>query len=68
MDLGLGDKVAVVLASSSGLGFASARSLLEEGARVALSGRGSRPCSSCTKQLRFGAFSSLCLASARSTR
>jgi len=39
MDLGLADKVAVVLASSSGLGLASARALLREGACVALSGR-----------------------------
>ena len=39
MDLGLTDKVAVVLASSSGLGLASARALLREGARVAISGR-----------------------------
>lgn len=39
MDLGLEDKAAVVLASTSGLGLASARSLLAEGARVAVSGR-----------------------------
>ncbi len=39
MDLGLTDKVAVVLASTSGLGLAVARSLLAEGARVAVSGR-----------------------------
>lgn len=39
MDLGLGGKVAVVLASSGGLGFAVARALAAEGARVALSGR-----------------------------
>lgn len=39
MDLELEDKVAVVLASTSGLGLAVARSLLAEGARVAVSGR-----------------------------
>jgi len=39
MDLGLRDKVAVVLASTSGLGLAVARALVEEGACVALSGR-----------------------------
>jgi 3-oxoacyl-[acyl-carrier protein] reductase len=39
MDLGLRDRVAVVLASSAGLGLAVARALLEEGARVAISGR-----------------------------
>ena len=39
MDFGLQDKAVVVLASTTGLGFAAARSLLEEGARVAISGR-----------------------------
>ena len=39
MDLGLEDKVAVVLASTDGLGLAAARALLAEGARVAISGR-----------------------------
>ena len=39
MDLGLSDKVAVVLASSDGLGFGAAAALVREGARVALSGR-----------------------------
>lgn len=39
MDLGLQGRNAVVLASTTGLGFASARSLLEEGARVTISGR-----------------------------
>jgi 3-oxoacyl-[acyl-carrier protein] reductase len=41
MDLGLDGKVAVVLASTSGLGLASAQALLREGARVAISGRDS---------------------------
>lgn len=39
MELGLGDKAAVVLASTAGLGLAVAEALLAEGARVALSGR-----------------------------
>lgn len=39
MDLGLKDKVAWVGGSSRGLGFAVARQLLAEGAKVALSGR-----------------------------
>ncbi len=39
MHLGLDDKIAVVLASSDGLGLAAARALHEEGARVAISGR-----------------------------
>ena len=39
MELGLSNRSAVVLASTSGLGLAVARALLEEGARVALSGR-----------------------------
>jgi len=39
MDLGLQGKAAVVLASSDGLGFAAARALVAEGARVAISGR-----------------------------
>lgn len=40
MDLHLTDKVAVITGSSRGLGFASARSLLAEGARVCISARG----------------------------
>ena len=39
MDLGLKDRVAVVLASTGGLGYATARALCGEGARVAISGR-----------------------------
>ncbi len=39
MDLGLKDRVAVVFGSTSGLGLAVARALLDEGARVAISGR-----------------------------
>ena len=40
MDLHLTDKVAVITGSSRGLGFASARALVEEGGRVCLSARG----------------------------
>ena len=39
MELGLTDRVAVVLASTDGLGLAAARALVSEGARVAISGR-----------------------------
>jgi NAD(P)-dependent dehydrogenase (short-subunit alcohol dehydrogenase family) len=39
MDLGLKDRVAVVTGGSSGIGLATARVLLEEGARVAICGR-----------------------------
>ena len=39
MDLGLKDKVAVIAGASKGLGFATARVLLEEGARVVISSR-----------------------------
>src|SRR3954462_9542973 len=38
MDLGLRGRVALVTASSKGLGFATARALVEEGARVAING------------------------------
>jgi 3-oxoacyl-[acyl-carrier protein] reductase len=40
MDLGLRDKVAIITGSSKGLGLASARVLVEEGARVTLCARG----------------------------
>lgn len=39
MDLGVKDKVVLVTAASKGLGYAVAESLLEEGARVAISSR-----------------------------
>ena len=40
MDLGLAGKVALVTAASRGLGFASAKALTEEGAKVAICARG----------------------------
>lgn len=40
MDLALRDKIALITGSSRGLGFASARALVEEGCRVCLSARG----------------------------
>lgn len=39
MDLGISDNTALVLASSSGLGKASATALAQEGANVVLNGR-----------------------------
>src|SRR4051812_39490593 len=40
MDFHLSDKVALISGSSRGLGFASARALIDEGARVVICGRG----------------------------
>ncbi|MHB8328580.1 MAG: SDR family NAD(P)-dependent oxidoreductase, partial [Acidimicrobiales bacterium] len=40
MDLGIGGRVAIVTASSRGLGRASAEALAAEGAKVVLSARG----------------------------
>jgi NAD(P)-dependent dehydrogenase (short-subunit alcohol dehydrogenase family) len=40
MDLELGDKVAVLTGASKGIGYASARALAREGARVAICARG----------------------------
>ncbi len=39
MDLGIANKLALVTGSTSGIGFAIARGLLEEGARVVINGR-----------------------------
>jgi 3-oxoacyl-[acyl-carrier protein] reductase len=43
MDLGLEDRVCVVTGSTSGIGLAAARMLVDEGARVVTSGRRSAP-------------------------
>jgi len=51
MDLGLSDKIAVVLASTAGLGRAVAESLLAEGAHVAISGRSSERLAIALEQL-----------------
>lgn len=51
MDLELTDKTAVVAASSSGLGYASARRLLKEGANVAICSRSSDRVKSAAERL-----------------
>ena len=43
MDLGLRDRVCVITGSTRGIGLATARMLVEEGARVVTSGRGDAP-------------------------
>ncbi len=55
MDLQLGDKVAVVTGGSRGLGFASARSLVAEGCRVAICARGSERLEQAAAALRASA-------------
>jgi 3-oxoacyl-[acyl-carrier protein] reductase len=52
MDLQLTDKIAIVTGSSRGLGLASARALVEEGARVALCARGAEPLARAAGELR----------------
>lgn len=55
MDLGLENRVAVVMASTSGLGYAVAESLLAEGAKVAISGRESARLHACLDSLASNA-------------
>ena len=51
MDLFLSNKVAVVTGSSRGLGFASARALVEEGCRVAICARGADALAAAAREL-----------------
>ncbi len=51
MDLGLKDKVAVVLAASKGMGKASAMALAEEGCNVAMCARGEEALESARKEI-----------------
>jgi NAD(P)-dependent dehydrogenase (short-subunit alcohol dehydrogenase family) len=51
VDLGLANSVAVVTGGSSGIGFATARLLLGEGARVAICGRNPQRLAAATSQL-----------------
>ncbi|RME32294.1 MAG: SDR family oxidoreductase [Thermoflexia bacterium] len=55
MDLGLQDKVALVTAASRGLGFAIARELAWEGARLAICARNAGPLEAAAAALRAGA-------------
>ena len=52
VDLQLNDRIALVTGSSRGLGFASARSLVAEGARVAICARGAERLSEAAEELR----------------
>ncbi len=52
MDLQLTDKTALVTGSSRGLGFASARALLDEGCRVAICARGRERLDAAASELR----------------
>ena len=52
MDLGLGQKVAVVTGGSRGLGFAAAQALVAEGAHVAICARGAEQLQRAVEQLR----------------
>src|SRR5665647_3698391 len=55
MDLGIDGKVAVVVAGSRGLGFATAQALAAEGARLVVSARGEDALASAASSLRaFG--------------
>ena len=55
MDLQLTDRIALVTGSSRGLGFASARALLDEGCKVALCARGSERLEAAAEALRHAA-------------
>jgi len=52
MDLGLGQKVAVVTGGSRGLGFAAAQALVAEGAHVMICARGAQQLQRAVEQLR----------------
>lgn len=52
MDLGLRDKVALVTGSSSGLGFAAAQTLAQEGAKVVISSRSQERLDEATAQIQ----------------
>ncbi|MHC4608014.1 MAG: SDR family NAD(P)-dependent oxidoreductase, partial [Planctomycetota bacterium] len=52
MDLGIKDRVAVVLASSKGLGKGSAMRLAEEGCRMAICARGKEALEATAKEMR----------------
>ncbi|PYQ94433.1 MAG: short-chain dehydrogenase [Acidobacteria bacterium] len=52
MDLGLADKIAIVTGSTRGLGFATARSLLEEGCNVTICARGEEGLAEAMGELR----------------
>lgn len=51
MDLGLTDKVAIVTGSSRGLGFASARALVDEGCAVTICARGAETLDAAAREL-----------------
>lgn len=52
MDLGLKGKIALVTGSSRGLGYATARVLAQEGARVAINGRDERKLQAAAERIR----------------
>lgn len=54
MDYGLQDKLAIVTGSTSGIGRAIARTLLDEGARVVVNGRSQKTIDAALAQLDGG--------------